>query len=75
MHDQEIEEKIGSSMVGFINAYIPEGDVGWESFMRIRVELDIQKPLPKGCFINGILKNCGFRLDMKNCQIYVLTMG
>lgn len=52
MHDQEIEEQIGRSIVGFINADIPEGDVGWEIFLRIRVKLDIQKPLPRGCFIN-----------------------
>lgn len=47
----EIGEPIGRSIGGFIKANIPIDDVGWGSFLRIRVEFDIQKPMTRGHII------------------------
>lgn len=45
-------EQIGSSIGDFIKADIPKGDVRMGSYMRIRVELDVQKSLQTRQFIN-----------------------
>lgn len=49
--NREIISQIGSSIARLIQVDVSINDVGWGSFLRVRVDIDFHKPLACGHFI------------------------
>ncbi|GMY19573.1 hypothetical protein FCV25MIE_14812 [Fagus crenata] len=49
----EVGEDIGNNIGRLVEVDVPENGIGWGRFLRIRVELDVTKPLLRGKILEG----------------------
>jgi hypothetical protein len=52
MHGREIGRKIGTSVRVVEAVDIDTRGMGWSAFLRVKILLDLSKPLPRGSKIN-----------------------
>lgn len=49
----EVGEDIGNNIGPLVEVDVPENGIGWGRFLRIRVEIDVTKPLLRGKILEG----------------------
>lgn len=58
---------IGETIGKVHDVDVDTDNIGWGSYLQVRVDIPLSKSLTKGCFLHVN----GERLDLKNCQEFV----
>lgn len=63
--------QIGSAIGKVVEVDVDDDDTCWENDFRVRIEIPLNKTLPRGLYITLRMNDFGFHSNMKSYRVFV----